>query len=264
MSTLITILSACGLFFLAIVMQGGFAVFFNISAIAVTIGGTIAATFISFPLPRVLRVIGVLGNVFRRDIEASARLIDGIVGLAVKARQHSLLAIEEDMNKVNNRFLQLGIEMLVDGHPAELIQDVLTTEARFMQTRHLSGEQIFRTAGKYAPAFGLIGTLIGLIAMLKNLGSGNIESLGPAMAVALVTTFYGALMANLVLLPVAEKLHARTNEELLDINIVIEGVMLIQGGVNPRIIEKKLNAFLPPEWRETTIKKHQEAHSRKS
>lgn len=257
MSTFLAILSGCALFFIAIIGQGGISVFLDLSSFMITIGGTVTATFISFPLPRVLRVLGVLTNAFRRDFKNPSSVIGTVVRLAVKARQQSLLALDEEAAKTSNRFLRLGLQLVVDGHPPELIREVLTTEQQTLQVRHLSGEQIFRTAGKYAPAFGLIGTLIGLIAMLRNLGSGGVDKMGPAMAVALVTTFYGALLTNLVLFPLAEKLRSRTNEELLQVSIITEGVLMLQAGINPRLVETKLNAFLPPEVRASHVHKYQ-------
>ena len=270
MSTVIGIVSGVTLLFLAIFQQGGFMVFVNKNAFMITMGGTFAATFISFPLPRVMSLMGVLLNIFRKDIQKPSTYIGRIVSLAFKARQQSLLSLDKETGKISNRFLRKGIEMIVDGEPPETIKDVLETELDFLNTRHYAGEHIFRTAGKFAPAFGLIGTLIGLIAMLRGLGSNNdINSLGPGMAVALVTTFYGAMLANLFLLPVAEKLRSRTEEELLQAQIIVEGILMIQSGINPRLIEQKLNSFLPPDKRTAyykalykKVKKHQEEKSK--
>ena len=250
MTTFIGIVSGVSLLFIAIFQQGGLMVFINKNAIMITMGGTLAATFISFPLPRILSVIKVLTNIFRKDIQKPSAYIRRIVTLGFKARKESLLSLDDEAKKIPNRFLRKGIEMIVDGETPEMIRDVLETDLGFLNSRHYAGENIFRTAGKFAPAFGLIGTLIGLIAMLRGLGSsGDINTLGPGMAVALVTTFYGAMMANLFLLPVAEKLRSRTEEEILQAQIIIEGVLMIQSGTNPRILEQKLNSFLPPDLR---------------
>ncbi|HLC26434.1 MAG TPA: motility protein A [bacterium] len=256
MSTFFGIIVGMGLLLVAIILQGGIGIFFNLEAIMIVFGGTIAATFISYPLPRVLKVMGISLNIFRRDFQEPSGHIQRIVQLAHTARKNSVLSLEGEGRKIKNRILKLGVEMLVDGHPPEFIREVLETELDFLQVRHRSGEQVFRSAAKFAPAFGLIGTLIGLIAMMRNLGGSDANaSIGKGMAVALVGTFYGAMLANLFLLPVSEKLKSRTEEEVLRGRIIIEGVLLIQAGVNPRIVEKKLNAFLPPEMRTSYSKR---------
>tara|TARA_B100000315_G_scaffold83731_1_gene76759 strand:+ start:12872 stop:13756 length:885 start_codon:yes stop_codon:yes gene_type:complete len=252
MSTFFGIISGAALLFYAIIQQGGFAVFINPAALMIVMGGTLAALFISFPLPRVLKVVSASLQVFRKDIEKPLWAIAVIVRLAVKARQKSLMSLEKDMKTLKNRFLRMGLEMIIDGHPGEVIRDVLETESDFIQIRHRSGAHIFHTSGKFSPAFGLIGTLIGLVAMMRGLGGGGEDAtkqLGSGMAVALLTTFYGAMMANLFFFPVAEKLRSRSEDESLTTRIIIEGILMIQAGINPRMIERKLNSFLPPHLR---------------
>jgi len=187
---------------------------------------------------------------FKPDIQQPSWVIGLMVRLAYKARKESLFSLEDDANKVNNRYIRLGLEMIIDGHTPEMIRDVLETELDFMELRHSQGELVFRSGGKFSPSFGLIGTLIGLVAMLRNLGvTGGMKNLGTGMAVALITTFYGAMMANLFFLPMADKLKSRTIDEVLRTRIIIEGIIMLQGGMNPRLIEKKLNSFLPPDLR---------------
>ncbi len=252
MSTLLAIITGIGLLLFAIITQGGIGTFINAPSMMIVLGGTLAAVFISFPLPRVLKVMGVLTQIFKKDIQSPTWVIAYMVRLSMKARQQSLLSLEKDIKAIDNRFIRLGLEMVIDGHPSPLIRDVLETELDFVQIRHRKGEQIFRTAGKFAPSFGLIGTLIGLVQMLQTFGSsaaGASAALGQGMAVALITTFYGAMMANLFFLPVAEKLRSRTDEEVLRTQIIIEGTLMLQAGMNPRIIERKLNSYLPPDER---------------
>lgn len=250
MSTFLGIISGVALLFIAIFMQGGIDTFINIPAMMITFGGTIAALFISFPLPKVFGVLRAIPQAFRADIQQPSWVIALMVRLSFKVRQQSLLSLEEEMNRVNNRFVRLGLELVIDGQPAELIRDVLDTELDFLQTRHRSGGSILRTAAKLSPAFGLIGTLIGLIAMLRNLGSeAGMVGLGAGMAVSLITTFYGSMAANLFFIPVAEKLKSRTDDEVLRTRIIIEGILMLQAGVNPRVMERKLNSYLPPELR---------------
>lgn len=252
MATFLAIITGIALFFFAIISQGGVEVFISAPSMMIVLGGTLAAVFISFPLPSVLKVSGVLLQIFKKDIQNPSWVIALMVRLSFKARQKSLLSLEQDIDSIDNRIIKLGLEMVIDGHPAQLIRDVLETELDFVQIRHRRGEHIFRTAGKFAPSFGLIGTLIGLVQMLQTLGatgSDAANSLGHGMALALITTFYGAVLANLFFLPVAEKLKSRTDDEVLRTQIIIEGVLMLQAGMNPRIIERKLNSYLPPEQR---------------
>ncbi len=251
MTTLLGITAGTFLLFYAIFTQGGIEVFISAPALMITCGGTLASTFISFPLPRVFRVFTILKNIFRKELGDPSAQIALLVRLASKARKESILSLQSELQRLGNRFLRVGIELVVDGHHPQMVRDVLETELDSLITRHEEGAYIFRIMARFAPAFGLIGTLIGLIAMLRGIGGlgGGLQSLGPAMAVALVTTFYGALMANLLFLPIAEKLTSRSETEVLQIRIIIEGVLLIQEGVNPLILQQKLNAFLSPELR---------------
>jgi len=250
-SSIIGIFFGAVLMFISIFNQGGIKIFLNLDALMITLGGTIAATFISYPLPRVIKVFTVIKNIFKSEKNEYNRYIAIIIALALKARQNSILSLENDLRKIKNRIIKVGLQMVIDGSPPDIIRDVLETEIDYMRIRHSEGEQIFRTMGKFSPAFGMIGTLIGLIAMLRSMADigATAESMGPAMAVALVTTFYGAMLTNLIFYPIAEKLKSMTDSEMLLNAILIEGILLIQQGLNPRIVEKKLNAYLPPHLR---------------
>ncbi|MBI3600594.1 MAG: MotA/TolQ/ExbB proton channel family protein, partial [Nitrospinae bacterium] len=229
---------------------GGIGYFINPASMMIVIGGVIAAIFIGFPLPRVMGVFRAAAQAFRADIQQPSWVIGLIIRLAIKARQQSLLSLEEEVNRVNNRFIRLGLEMVIDGQPAELIRDVMETELDSIQARHRAGGHILRTAAKLSPAFGLIGTLIGLISMLRSLGAeAGMGGLGTGMAISLVSTFYGVMGTNIFFLPLAEKLRSRTDDEVLRTRIIIEGVLMLQGGMNPRVMERKLNSFLPPDLR---------------
>ncbi len=248
MATVIGILVGGGLLFYSLITQGGVSIFYDPPSMMIVFGGTIAAALISFPLSRVVGVFRVLRNVFGREIADASAYIAAIVRLAHKARKESILGLQGDVEKVNNRFMRMGLQLVIDGQPPELVRAVLETELEGLLARHEEGARIFRTMGKFAPAFGLIGTLIGLISMLRSL-TGGMEALGPGMAVAMITTFYGALASNLFFLPFAEKLASRSEKEVLEVRIVIEGVLMIQEGMNPRLIEQRLNAHLGPEQR---------------
>lgn len=255
MSTLIAIVIGIGLVLTAMAMGAGLENFWDPAAMMIVFGGTAAAVFISFPLPSVMRVFGVFLQIFQRDPQNPGWVIGLFVRLSFKARQQSLISLEEDMKRIDNRFIRSGLEMVIDGHPPQLIREVMETELDFVQVRHRKGEHVIRAAGKLSPAFGLIGTVIGLVQMLLSLatasaaGKSTTTSLAQGMAVALMTTFYGALSSNLFFVPFAEKLKARTDEEVLRTQIIIEGILMLQAGVNPRIIEKKLNSFLSPTER---------------
>jgi len=250
-TTILGIITGATLLFYAIISRGGAEIFWSPPSLMIVGGGTFAALLISFPFPRIVRVSGVLMQIFKKDVKTPSWVIKLMVSLSFKARQKSLLSLEEDIKVIDSRLVKLGLEMVIDGHPAGLVREVLETELDFVEVRHRAGEHIFRSGGRFAPAFGLIGTLIGLVAMLRSIGgSGDTSAtVGEGMAIALITTFYGAMLANLFFIPVAEKLRSRSDDEMLSNRIIIEGVLMIQAGINPRIIERKLNSFLPPHLR---------------
>jgi chemotaxis protein MotA len=171
-----------------------------------------------------------------------------MVKYAEVARRDGILALENVTADIDDPFIVSGIQMAVDGTDPDLIEAIMMNDLEAVEARHAEGKAVFDNIGKFAPAFGMIGTLIGLVIMLKNMNDPS--KIGPGMAVALITTFYGALLANLVALPLAEKLGRRSREEVLLKMIVIKGVMAIQSGDNPRIVEQKLKTFLPTRMRD--------------
>lgn len=232
------------------IMDGGDIVsYFNLPSILIVMGGTIAATFVAYPMQKVLEAMKVVSKAFTHKQEDPGDIIHKIINLANIARKEGLLALEEASESVNDNFLKKGVMLIVDGTDPELVRNLLETELAFVEERHKNGQGIFEAMGAYAPAFGMVGTLIGLINMLKKLDDPS--SIGPSMAVALITTFYGSLLANLIFLPIANKLKLRSREEIQRKEIMVEGLLSIQAGENPRIIEEKLKAFLPPKVRET-------------
>jgi chemotaxis protein MotA len=184
-------------------------------------GGTLAAILISFPLKNVVGVFKILKNVFGREISDAGAYISAVVRLSHKARKESILSLQADAQNVNNRIMRMGLQLVIDGQPPEIVRAVLETELEGILVRHDEGARIFKSMGRFSPAFGLIGTLIGLISMLRSLLGGT-ENLGPGMAVALVTTFYGALSSNLFFLPIADKLENRSEKEVQQVRIIIE------------------------------------------
>ena len=221
--------------------------FIDYPSAMVVIGGATAATLISFPLKNFLSVGGVVKNVFFSKPQNIPLLIELIVELAETARRDGLLALESKIDDVDNTFLVLGIQMAVDGTQPDVIEDIMRTDLDAVATRHRDGKSIFDQLGRFGPAFGMIGTLMGLIIMLGNMEDPS--SIGAGMAVALITTLYGAILSNLFCLPIAEKLGFINRQEILAREIIVRGIMAIQSGDNPRVIEQKLNTFIPPKLR---------------
>ena len=232
---------------IAIAPGSTFGAFIDYPSMMVVIGGATAAVLISFPLKAFLGLGGVTKNVFFNKQSNIAELIELIVSLAETARRDGLLALETRLEDVNNTFVVLGIQMAVDGTRVEVIEDIMRTEMDAVATRHSNGRNVLDQMGRFAPAFGMIGTLMGLIIMLGNMSDPS--SIGAGMAVALITTLYGAIFSNLFCLPFAEKLGFINKHELLSMEISVRGIMGIQSGDNPRVIEQKLNTYLPPKLR---------------
>ncbi|QDU55311.1 motility protein A [Aeoliella mucimassa] len=232
----------------SIIIGGGtFMAFWDAPSVMVVFGGAIAAALICFPLPNFLGVFSVSMKVFFWKVEPIKDVITQIVSLAEVARRDGLLALESKVAEVENPFIVLGVQMAVDGTRPEVMEDILRTELDAVATRHRDGKAVFDCMGRFAPAFGMIGTLMGLVIMLGDMSDPS--KIGAGMAVALLTTMYGAIASNVVFLPFAEKLGFTNRQELLMMEIVIRGIMAIQSGENPRIIEQKLNTFIPPKQR---------------
>ena len=246
-ATLLGVISAFGLVVSAIFMGGGLTLFINIPSALIVIGGTLGTTLIAYPLGDMLKVVSVVRNALLSEAMHAATLIETFVNFANKSRREGILALESEIKKVENEFLQRGIQLSIDGLEPTEIKDILETEVEFIRSRHQLGAEIFTTMGTFAPALGMIGTLIGLVQMLQSMEDPS--SIGPAMAVALLTTFYGSLMANLVCMPIAGKLKTRSKEEVLVKEMTVEGIISLSNGDNPRILEQKLKAFIPPNQR---------------
>ncbi len=222
-------------------------IFIDIPSALVVLGGSMGAVLICFPLRTVLGAPRVLMKVFLNRTEDLNRLIAQIVSLAETARRDGLLALEGRLEQLDNAFIRLGVQMAVDGTRPEIIQDIMRTEIDAIATRHRDGKNLLDQLGKFAPAFGMIGTLLGLIMMLSDMSDPS--GIGKGMAVALITTLYGAIVSNVVFLPFAEKLNFLNKQEVVALEIVVRGIMDIQSGENPRVIEQKLKTFLPPRLR---------------
>ncbi len=245
-STIIGIFSGIILIVLAIIDQGSLLTFWSVSSLLVVVGGVISATLIHFSLEQVLGVLKILKNAFKQDPSEAYLVISKIVKMAERARREGLLSLDNELVDENvDPFLAKGVQLVVDGTDPEMVRSILETDLDMLEERHKIGASIFTSMGASAPAFGMLGTLIGLILMLKDINDPG--KLGPGMALALITTFYGALLANLVCLPIAGKLRLRSKQEVLIKQIIIEGVLSIQAGENPRIVTEKLKSYLYPK-----------------
>ncbi|MDX9872905.1 MAG: MotA/TolQ/ExbB proton channel family protein [Clostridia bacterium] len=247
-ATIIGAILGVALIVISILLEGSLLTFWSFSSVMIVVGGVVASTLINYPLKHVLGVLKITRNAFQTNTFESLTVIKFIVGLAEKARREGLLALEEEADNSDDEFIKKGIHLIVDGTDPELVRNILQAELLMMEERHKVGYGILDAMGLSAPAYGMLGTLIGLILMLKNLNDPS--TLGPSMAVALITTFYGSLMANLIFIPIAGKLKLRSSEEIMQKEIIIEGVLSIQAGENPRIVAEKMKTFLTPEEKE--------------
>jgi len=224
-----------------------FILFWNFPSILITFGGSFAATLINYPLKQVFGVVQIAKKVLTEPDEDTSRLIGTFVSLAQKAKKEGFLSLESDIKRIDNDFLKRGMGLVIDGQDQEFIRSLLETEVNFIAERHRIGQEIFLMMGTYSPAFGMIGTIIGLIQMLANLQDQS--QIASGMAVALLTTFYGATASYLIFLPIAGKLKRRSETELHIKEIIIRGVLLIQSGTTPSVIEANLQAYLEPNMR---------------
>ena len=232
----------------AIVTGGELGDFIHIPSLAITIGGTVAAILITYPVSKVKAVFAVVKKTFNAPDMDLVPWHQQVVEIATIARRDGVLALEEKIPEIDDPFFKRGLQMMVDGSPPETVEMILDDEIEKLEERHGVGHSLFRNMGSYAPAFGMIGTLIGLVQMLKNLSSPDM--IGAGMAVALLTTFYGAFFANLFCIPIQGKLEQRTLEELLLRKMLLTGVLAIQAGDSPRVVGEKLLTFIPPSERE--------------
>ena len=227
-------------------------------AFILVFGGTTAATMISFPLKTFLRGIRTgFGMAFTEPQYHEHEIIANLVTFAEKARREGLLALENEAAELDDEFMRKGIQLVIDGRDADIIRKILETEVLFVQERNAKAESVLMTMGGFSPTLGIIGTVLGLIAMLKGLGDtsgGNVAgTIGIATAQAFVATFFGISLANLLWMPLGSKVKERNGQLLLLREIMIEGILSIQAGDNPRLLEEKLHAFLDPNERETEV-----------
>jgi len=233
--------------------------FIDLSSILIVLGGLVASLLITFKKEQLKLSWKVLKEAFHKKDPQLSGLIHLFIHLSERARREGILALENELDEVENPFIKKGMLLAVDGIEPEVIQEIMDAEISAMEERHYQGRAILEKCGEYAPAWGMIGTLVGLVLMLNKLE--DPASLGPSMAVALLTTLYGTVMANLVFLPMANKLERKTEEEVFIRQIIIEGVIGVQSGQNPHILEEKLSAFLSEQERKAFATLRTEADS---
>lgn len=241
LATLLGIVGAIVIICVAILLGGDFGTFVNVPSLVVVVGGTWGATLARISLGQFFGSFKVgLKSLLHKSINAH-QLIEEAVELANVARKEGILALEG--REIAHPFLERGINLCIDGHAPEVVQKMLSKDINLALDRHANGIQMFKAIGDAAPAMGMIGTLIGLVQMLSNMS--DPKAIGPAMAVALLTTLYGAIIANAVALPMADKLKKISKEEKLNKNLILESISSIQAGTNPRVVEQILMTFLP-------------------
>jgi len=244
-ASLVGILAAFGIIGSAIMIGGPFIIFVNVPSILVVVGGTFGVTLMRITLADFLGSFKVGLKAFLYKMDNPLKLIEEAVEMANIARKEGLLALEG--RDISNEFLQKGISLCIDGHSPEIVNNLLSKDINLAIERHTKGADMFKAMAIYAPAMGMIGTLIGLVQMLSNMS--DPAAIGPAMAVALLTTLYGAVIANAFASPMAEKLILISNAEKLNKALILESISAIQDGTNPRVMQQLLNAYLPENKR---------------
>jgi chemotaxis protein MotA len=232
----------------AILMGGGAMIFFDIPSMAITIGGMLCATLIHFSLPQFLGIFAIIKKTIVIKVPSASALIQKMVNYAAINRRDGALALEQELPKIHDPFFTRGLQMLIDGQNSENIRELMSMEIQYLQERHSNGKKILEFMGSAAPAFGMIGTLIGLIQMLRNLSSP--DSIGAGMAVALITTFYGAFASNLIFIPLAGKLGIYSKAETTAMEMITEGICAIADGDTPTAVREKMQTFISHSKRE--------------
>ena len=267
LGTLIGLLSGLGIILIGIIQSGGKLYwFFNFNSLLIVLGGTFAATMVNLPLRAVGNIFNVLQNVFRGEDYDYIGIIEEIVQKAQKARKDGLLSLEADLPMMRDGFFKNGIELAINERESSRLRTFLNLEMNNISSRHVAGQEMFLYMASYAPAFGMLGTVLGLIIMMNNFSSGSdgmeitasydvaerFADLLSGMGLALITTFYGVFMANMIFLPIGGKLKRRSENEMMLKSIVVEGIISIHAREHPILIKEKLMTFAPSQFRYNT------------
>lgn len=246
-STVIGTLLGFGLVFTSMALGGDITIFIDVPSVLLVFGGTAAVIMMNFPLSELKGIVRVVLRTYLFKLNTPMEEIERVIEYANLARKEGLLALEEKLKEVDDRFFGKGIQLVIDGFGVDTVRDIMEIEAEWQRQRHSKGKSMLDACGAMAPAFGMIGTLVGLVQMLQNLSDPS--KIGGGMAVALLTTLYGAMAANMLFIPLAGKLDVRAKEEVLLRELMIEGIVAIQSGEKPQIIKEKLKSFLAPSDR---------------
>ena len=267
LGTLIGLLAGISIIILGILSAGGeIAWFWNFNSILIVLGGTFSATMVNLPLKAVTNIFNILKNVFRAEDYDYTGIIEEVVNKATKARKDGLLSLEADLSGMKDGFFKNGIELAINEKDTKRLRTFLNLEMNNIQSRHIAGQELFLYMAAYAPAFGMLGTVLGLIIMMMNFTTGGADiDLGAdysvadrfsellrGMGLALITTFYGVFMANMIFLPIGGKLKRRSENEMMLKNIVVEGIISIHAREHPILIREKLMTFVPSQYRYNT------------
>ena len=260
--TLIGLLTGVGIVVMGILAGGGQIYWFlNINSLLIVIGGTFAATMVNLPLKAVTNIFNILQNVFKGEDYDYPGVIEEVVKKATKARKDGLLSLESDLPKMREGFFKNGIELAINERDTKRLRTFLNLEMNNIQSRHIAGQELFLYMAAYAPAFGMLGTVLGLIIMMNNFATGEDQinaafstaerfaELLAGMGLALITTFYGVFFANMIFLPIGGKLKRRSENEMMLKNIVVEGIISIHSREHPILIKEKLMTFVPSQYR---------------
>ena len=239
-ATLVGLVGAAAMVLMAMVIGGSILTFIDVPSILIVVVGTHFVVLMKYSIGDFISAASSGMKVISFKSPNCDELIEKIVELADMARKSGLLALEGA--EIDDPFMRKGIGLLVDGHDGEVVRSILEKDTKMASARHVSGAGVFKSMADIAPAMGMIGTLVGLVAMLSNMD--DPKSIGPAMAVALLTTLYGAIMANMIGIPIADKLNLRNDEEKISRQLIIDGLLGIQAGQNPRVIEQVLHGYL--------------------
>ena len=268
LGTLIGLLAGISIIILGILSAGGeIAWFWNFNSILIVLGGTFAATMVNLPLKAVTNIFNILKNVFRAEDYDYTGIIEEVVSKATKARKDGLLSLEADLSGMKDGFFKNGIELAINEKDTKRLRTFLNLEMNNIQSRHIAGQELFLYMASYAPAFGMLGTVLGLIIMMMNFTTGGADiDLGAdysvadrfsellrGMGLALITTFYGVFMANMIFLPIGGKLKRRSENEMMLKNIVVEGIISIHAREHPILIREKLMTFVPSQYRYNNV-----------
>ncbi|MCY9845221.1 flagellar motor protein PomA [Vibrio caribbeanicus] len=240
LATLVGLIGGFAFVIMAMILGGSITMFIDVVSILIVVGGSIFVVMMKFTMGQFFGAGKIAGKAFMFKSDEPEDLIAKVVEMADAARKGGFLALEE--MEITNSFMQKGIDLLVDGHDADVVRSALQKDISLTDERHDSGCNVFRAFGDVSPAMGMIGTLVGLVAMLSNMD--DPKSIGPAMAVALLTTLYGAVLSNMIFFPIADKLSLRREQEKLNRRLIMDGVLAIQDGQNPRVIDSYLKNYL--------------------